>query len=390
MKQKVIIKTHGWTKRKLRRTTTGQTRRWSIRRSGPFSPTIAQSNFQTGTNAQIHCRSSPRYGTRTLLLHGARAREPLQNCQQEDNSLHHKEEQTPLSDLNFEEVHVPPFKPGPWNTSSAAGAGTRWADSGSGSDPSSGGSLSSSSSTSSNNDIWIPSVSNNNNIGRYYDKLSYSAKKLRRQQHSEDTIQLPTTSTQLWSKPMEPKRQMQPLHWQVILTDPTTPKHPSQEASKALFCVLCAQVISYLRNQLQETAHLDGTEDGFAALMHLRDLFADQEDDGYKLWVKTDFQSITLRNNEPIFDFNKWFGILYRNMVGANVQMEEKNWDLPSSPTTPERPNHSLWRKESNVWSWSRTLYPTHRYAKATRPRRRLQHRLWPIRYQDTQTTQLR
>lgn len=287
---------------------------------------------------------------------GVRTREPSQDRQQEDNSLRReREEPPPLTNLNLRDTEQNSHTtPDPRN--STIGTNLRWANSDSGSDPSSGGSSSSSSSTSSDDDITIPSVSDNNNPGRYYDELRQSARKLRRQQkklkkrkrrqkHSADTIfrylmkaadsyQLPVLNYD--QSPI--RRRGKFGHFldklklvtsgvretRKILTDTTTPKRPSKEASKALFRVLCARVDSYLRNQLQETAHLDGIEDGYAALMHLRSLFADQEDEDYKLRVETDFRTITLRNNEPIFDFNKRFGILYRNMVGANVRMSEK------------------------------------------------------------------
>ena len=110
-----------------------------------------------------------------------------------------------------------------------------------------------------------------------------------------------------------------------LLTDTTKPKRPSKNANLALFRILCARVDGYLRNQLQDMSFNDKEENGYKALLLLQSLFADKEDMDYKLQAETEFRTITLRNNEPIYDFNKRFGILYRNMVGAEVRMTEND-----------------------------------------------------------------
>ena len=108
-----------------------------------------------------------------------------------------------------------------------------------------------------------------------------------------------------------------------LVSDVKEPK--TQSANVALFRVICARVDGYLRHQLQEIQVSTGKEDGYAALLLLRDLFADASDMDYQVYALNIFKTVTLKTNKSIFDFNKRFGLLYWNVVSSGVFLPEKD-----------------------------------------------------------------
>ena len=111
-----------------------------------------------------------------------------------------------------------------------------------------------------------------------------------------------------------------------VLSSVSDVKEPkTQSANVALFRVICAQVDGYLRHQLQEIQVSTGKEDGCAALLLLRDLFADASDMDDQIYALNNFKTVTLKTNEYIFDFNKRFGLLYQNVVSSGVFLPEKD-----------------------------------------------------------------
>ena len=110
-----------------------------------------------------------------------------------------------------------------------------------------------------------------------------------------------------------------------VLSDITKPKPPkSKEANQALYRVICTKVEPYIRTQLDQLTATLGHEDGYQALLLLRNLFADQNDPDFKQHAENMFKSIALRDTESIFSYNKRFGYLYRNYTGCGMTMSEQ------------------------------------------------------------------
>ena len=83
---------------------------------------------------------------------------------------------------------------------------------------------------------------------------------------------------------------------------PTKPKTPA--ANHALFRLLCAQVDNCLRAQLQVMILNNGSEDGFAALICLRAMFADTDDMDYCQHAMNTLMTGQLKDSEHVFTFN--------------------------------------------------------------------------------------
>ena len=84
--------------------------------------------------------------------------------------------------------------------------------------------------------------------------------------------------------------------------------------------MLNSRVDAYLRHQLQDLQNAKGgTEDGHEALILLRMLFADDKDMDYQQYALNAFRTVSIKPNETVFDFNKRFGILHRNVVSAGL-----------------------------------------------------------------------
>ena len=111
---------------------------------------------------------------------------------------------------------------------------------------------------------------------------------------------------------------------QSMLEDIGQPQRPkTAPASKAMFRVLCARLDPYLVSQLQELQSRIKGEDGHAALLLLRALFADAENQEYKDAVMNQFKSVRLQDGESIFGFTKRFGFLYRAVIGSGQSVKE-------------------------------------------------------------------
>ena len=99
----------------------------------------------------------------------------------------------------------------------------------------------------------------------------------------------------------------------------------SNNANKALFRMLCAKVDNDLNAQLQDLRMQNQKEDGFAALMLLRQLFADTTDLDYQRDTLNTFNSVELQPGESIYRFNRRFKRLYRYVVSSGQQVSEKD-----------------------------------------------------------------
>ena len=105
-----------------------------------------------------------------------------------------------------------------------------------------------------------------------------------------------------------------------ILSDPNLPSPPkSRSANQALFRVICAKVEPHIRNQLIEMSDDQSPEDGFEALMLMRSLFADDKDHDFVRNTLNIFTAIQLKDGESVFNFNRRFSKLYRNVLGCHI-----------------------------------------------------------------------
>ena len=228
------------------------------------------------------------------------------------------------------------------------------------SDDSSKSSNSSSSSSSDGSTKSIPSVSSSiSNVGEFHSNLQKTVKKLKREwknlqkkkkksekKSSEVIFRYLMKSVESFGLPSlnynpDPSRQRGAYisfikklklvlstmkQTRKVLSSVNDVKEPkTHSANIALFCMICVRVHGYLRHQIQETQVSTGREDGYAALLLLRDLFADASDMDYQVHALNNFKTVMLKANETIFDFNKRFGLLYRNIVSSGAFLPKKD-----------------------------------------------------------------
>ena len=105
---------------------------------------------------------------------------------------------------------------------------------------------------------------------------------------------------------------------------PTKPKTPA--ANHALFRLLCAQVDNCLQAQLQVMILNNGSEDGFAALICLRAMFADTDDMDYCQHAMNTLMTGQLKDSEHVFTFNWRFSNAHHNLVGSGQTAKEVDW----------------------------------------------------------------
>ena len=75
--------------------------------------------------------------------------------------------------------------------------------------------------------------------------------------------------------------------------------------------MLCTRVDGHLIMQLYDLQSQTNKEDGYNALLFLRSLFANAENDRYKNDVLNNLKEVKLYPSESVFDFNKRFSSLY-------------------------------------------------------------------------------
>ena len=109
-----------------------------------------------------------------------------------------------------------------------------------------------------------------------------------------------------------------------ILKNPAKPRKPKEpNANKALFQAICAKVDSHLAGMLLDLQSTKG-EDGFEALIMLRNLFADIDDIDFQQNTYNAFCTVTLQPSESVFAFSKRFQTLYRGVVSSGKTINER------------------------------------------------------------------